>query len=204
MEIDMHILGASGHARVILDILDANHQKISGIWDDNPKLKVFCDLPVSGTISQFRDLSPGYAIVAVGNNRMRKEIAEEVKLHFGIAVHPKSAVSPTVALGEGTVIMPHASINAGAKIGVHVIVNTNASVDHDCIIGDYVHISPQAGLAGNVEVGLGAHIGIGAVVIQGVHIGAWSVIGAGAVIIEDVPDFAVVVGNPGRLIKYNR
>ena len=49
----------------------------------------------------------------------------------------------------------------------------------------------------------GANIGIGAVVIQGLTIGKWSTIGAGSVIINDVPDYAVVVGNPGKVIKYN-
>ena len=58
-------------------------------------------------------------------------------------------------------------------------------------------------MAGNVAVGEGTQIGIGAAVIQGVTIGKWATIGAGAVIIEDVPDFAVVVGNPGRVIKMN-
>jgi len=58
-------------------------------------------------------------------------------------------------------------------------------------------------LAGNVEVGEGTHVGIGASVIQGVKIGKWATIGAGAVVIKDVPDFAVVVGSPARIIKYN-
>ena len=56
---------------------------------------------------------------------------------------------------------------------------------------------------GNVEIGEGTHIGSGAIVIPNVVIGKWAVIGAGAVIIKDVPDYAVVVGNPGKIIKYN-
>jgi len=59
-------------------------------------------------------------------------------------------------------------------------------------------------LAGNVTVGEGSHVGIGASVIQGVTIGKWATIGAGSVIIKDVPDFATVVGNPGRIIKINK
>jgi acetyltransferase-like isoleucine patch superfamily enzyme len=58
-------------------------------------------------------------------------------------------------------------------------------------------------LAGNVTVGEGSHVGIGASVIQGVVIGKWTVIGAGAVVLNDVPDYAVVVGNPGKIIKVN-
>ena len=54
-----------------------------------------------------------------------------------------------------------------------------------------------------MEVGEGTHVGIGACVIQGIKIGKWATIGAGAVIIKDVPDGAVVVGNPAKIIKMN-
>jgi acetyltransferase EpsM len=71
-------------------------------------------------------------------------------------------------------------------------------------VEDFVHISPNAALAGNVKVGEGTQIGIGACVMQNIRIGKWAIIGAGAVIIRDVPDYAVVVGNPGRVIKRNQ
>jgi acetyltransferase EpsM len=71
------------------------------------------------------------------------------------------------------------------------------------MLADYVRISPNSALAVSVSVGEGTHIGIGACVIQGIKIGKWTIIGAGAVIINDIPDNAVVVGNPGKIIKYN-
>lgn len=89
-----------------------------------------------------------------------------------------------------------------AQIGRHYIINTGAVVEHDCKLADFIHVYPNASLAGNVSVGVGTHIGIGATVIQGIKIGQWATIGAGAVIIEDVPDFAVVVGVPGKTIRY--
>lgn len=69
------------------------------------------------------------------------------------------------------------------------------------VLGDFVHISPNAALSENVEIGEGSHIGVGASVIQGVKIGKWCTVGAGAAIINDVPDYSVVVGVPGRIIK---
>jgi acetyltransferase EpsM len=77
-------------------------------------------------------------------------------------------------------------------------------VDHDCELGNFVHVSPNVALAGNVKVGEGTHLGIGSCVIQGIIIGKWATIGAGTVVITDVPDHAVIVGNPGRIIKYNK
>jgi len=55
-----------------------------------------------------------------------------------------------------------------------------------------------------VFIGEGTHVGIGASIIQGIKIGKWATIGAGAVVIRDVPDYAVVVGSPARIIKYKK
>lgn len=197
----MHIIGASGHAKVIVDILKLNKLDISGVWDDNEELVSFLGFPLSGNVRAFNKSTAKSVIIAIGNNKIRKRIAGGITVACGIAVHPKSVVSSTVILKEGTVVMPNATINADCKIGRHVIINTNASVDHECQIGDFVHISPQAAIAGNVSVAEGTQIGIGACVIQGVNIGKWATIGAGTVILKDVPDYAVVVGNPGRIIN---
>lgn len=197
----MHIIGASGHAKVIVEILKLNNNSISGVWDDNVKLKRFLDFEINGNIAGFKNVNHAPTLIAIGNNKVRKSIAEQIISAFGIALHPSCVVSSSSILGEGTVVMSNASINAGCKIGKHVIINTNASVDHDCEIDDFVHISPQVGLAGNVQVGEGTHIGIGACVIPGIIIGRWATIGAGAVVLKNIPDYAVVVGNPARIIK---
>jgi sugar O-acyltransferase (sialic acid O-acetyltransferase NeuD family) len=198
----MHILGASGHAKVIVEILKLNLVEILGVWDDNPEMSRFLDYPISGNIVCFKASEDENCIVAIGNNELRREIVSKLHCKFGCALHPTCYISPSVKLGEGLAVMPHATINSFAVIGDHVIINTNASVDHDCIIEDYVHVSPQVAIGGNVEVGQGTHIGIGACVIQGIKIGKWATVGAGAVVIRDVPDYAVVVGNPAKIIKY--
>lgn len=54
-----------------------------------------------------------------------------------------------------------------------------------------------------MSIGEGTHVGIGAIIIQGLKIGKWATIGAGTVVLDDIPDYAVVVGNPGKVIKYN-
>lgn len=199
----MHILGASGHSKVIIDILKLNKTEISGLWDDNKAIVTFCGFPVLGTLTDFNSYLADISIIAIGNNQIRKSVAHSINGRFGTAIHPSSIIDSTATVSPGSVLMANTVINADTLVGHHAILNTSCSVDHDCIIDDYVHVSPQAGLAGNVHVGEGTHIGIGASVIQGIKIGRWAIIGAGAVILRDVPDFAVVVGNPGRVIKYN-
>jgi acetyltransferase-like isoleucine patch superfamily enzyme len=76
-------------------------------------------------------------------------------------------------------------------------------VDHDCVIGNVGHLSLSVELARDVIVVEGIHIGVGAYVIQGIKIGKWATFGSGAVVLKNVLGFAVLVGNPGRIIKYN-
>lgn len=197
----MILFGASGHAKVIIDILQSNNIQVDKIFDDNPKNDIIWDILVekSDTIPQGN--IP--AIISVGNNKNRKKISEKYNFQYQVAIHKTAIVSPYSKIGEGSVVMAGAIINPDVEIGKHAIINTAAVIEHDCKIGDFAHLSPQSALAGNVEVGEGTHIGIGASVIQGIKIGKWATIGAGAVIIRDVPDFAVVVGNPAKVIKYN-
>lgn len=196
----LYLYGASGHGKVIAEIAEELAIPIAGFIDENPEIKKILDYTVASTIP--KDMNQ--LIVSIGNNAIRKRIAEYYyNLNFITLIHPKSTISNRATIGNGTVIMAGATMNSDVFIGNHCIINTNTSIDHDCIIEDFVHISPNVALAGSVQVGEGTHIGIGASVIQEIKIGRWCTIGAGSVIIKNVPDYAVVVGNPGKIIKYN-
>jgi sugar O-acyltransferase (sialic acid O-acetyltransferase NeuD family) len=202
MENDVILYGASGHCKVIIDILDCSNRSIKAIIDDNPKITTILE---KGVFHSSKVAVQPYdsVILTIGNNKVRKKLANQIKASFTSAIHPKAMISNYSKISNGTVVMMGVIVNSDAVIGRHCIINSNAVVEHDCTIEDYVHISPNAALAGGVFVGEGSQVGIGAVVIQNVRIGKWCVIGAGAIIIKDVPDFAVVVGNPGKIIKYN-
>jgi sugar O-acyltransferase (sialic acid O-acetyltransferase NeuD family) len=197
----MIVYGASGHSKVIIEILENIHTSHIEIWDDAVKPDVW-----AYTVK--KPLPPGMpvndeVIIAVGANATRKKIACKLQdsVTFGKAIHTTACVSPRATTGAGTVVMAGAVINSDTRIGKHCIINTSASIDHDCVLGDYVHISPNATLSGDVHVGEGSHIGSGASTIQGIRIGKWCNIGAGAVVIRDIPDYATAVGNPARVIK---
>lgn len=199
----MIIYGASGHGKVIIDSLESMGESQFQIWDDGDVIDTLYGMQVTKPFPE--NMQHDKAIIAIGTNSVRKRIAENIKhkIEFGLAIHTAAVISRTARILEGTVIMSHVSINADTLIGRHCIVNTNASVDHDCILGDYTHISPNVALSGNVSVGEGSHIGTGSAVIQGIKIGKWTTVGAGSTIINDIPDYAVVVGTPGKIIKYN-
>lgn len=199
----MYLYGASGHAKVVIEIIEMLGISIDAIYDDNPSIKELLGYKVKGRLISEKTYPNGQFILSIGNNKIREEISTKFNLNYGLLLHPKSCVSKRAKIDVGTVIMGNAIVNSDTIIGKHVIINTSASIDHDCIIEDYVHISPNSTLSGGVYVGEGTHIGSGAVVVPNISIGKWATIGAGAVIIRDVPDFAVVVGNPGKINKYN-
>lgn len=193
------IVGAGGHAKVIIGILRALGVPIFGAFDDE---EARCGHEVLGVpIRACLSAVPGVgrlAVLAVGDNAARKELAEQLSLQWRACVHPRAWVDPSTIMGEGTVVCAGAMIQPDVRIGAHAIVNTGATVDHDCVLADYVHLSPGVHLAGGVSVEEGAFLGTGARVIPRVRIGAWAVVGAGATVVKDLPPMGVYVGTPAR------
>jgi acetyltransferase EpsM len=202
----VRIYGAGGHSHVIKEVLKMNNYEITDTFDDKPEqvhhASKNVEIGARHNINNFpHEGDP--VVIAVGINKEREEISQFLKCSYEKAIHESAIISDSSKIGEGTVVFAGAIIQPNTVIGRHVIINTGASVDHDNIIGDFAHISPKAALCGHVEVGEGSHIGVGAVVIPKIKIGKWCTIGAGTIVLNDVPDYSVVVGNPGKIIKRN-
>jgi sugar O-acyltransferase (sialic acid O-acetyltransferase NeuD family) len=193
--------GGGEHARVVLDCLQAQGLNVVGLFDPKYSGSLF-GVPQRGAYDPSFEKS-ALAVVAIGDNLTRKRAVQNTKHDFTNAIHPSVIFSAQSVLGKGNMLLHGVIVQAQTRIGHHVIINTGARVDHDNIIGDYVHIAPSAVLCGAVQVGEGAFIGAGAVVVPGRKVGAWATIGAGAVVLSDIPDRAVAVGNPARIIRYN-
>lgn len=192
----INLFGASGHAKVIMDILESQGDSVGVLYDDSPHCS---DIHGHRVIEASKTEVVGPLIVSVGHNLSRAEIASRYKTEYARAVHKNAIVSETAEIGNGTVVMQGAIIQADATVGNHCIINTGASVDHECKIGDFVHISPHATLCGNVSVGEGSWVGAGATVIPGIKIGRRCTIGAGSVVVRDIPDGATAYGNPCKI-----
>ena len=194
------LIGASGHAKVVLDILEKSGEKVQCLLELNPSIKQLFNHPVFEEGDFF--IKPDHlVIVAVGDNKRRQLIASKHKVSFGLAIHPEATIASFVKIGTGSMIMAKAVINPEVTIGEHCIINTGSVVEHDCEIGDYCHVSPGAVVCGGVSVGEGTQIGAGAVILPGIKIGSWATIGAGAVVTKDVPPNRVLIGNPGKIIR---
>lgn len=193
----VYLYGASGHAKVVMDIVRKAYYDVPCLIDDNPAINELSGLPV---VHSAEGLSP--IIVTIGDCQIRRRIVEKLgEREYITVVHPSAVKADDVKLGYGTVVMAGAILNPCAEVGNHCIVNTGASVDHDVKIGDFVHVAPHCTLCGEVEVGEGTWIGAGTTVIQGIHIGKDCFIGAGSMVVKDIPDSCLCYGNPARIIR---
>ncbi|MDD2272298.1 MAG: acetyltransferase [Desulfuromonadaceae bacterium] len=209
MKEKIFIFGASGHAKVVIDIIERQGlYDIAFLVDDDPSLKgteLYGYHVIGGKMEllEIRDQVYG-GIIGIGSNRARISVAKwltDNRFNLVSAFHPSAQLGRGVTVGVGTVIMAGAVINSDSKVGRNVIVNTRASIDHDCIIGDGAHIAPGTTLCGTVGIGEGTFICAGATVIPNLTIGSNVIIGAGSTVVRDIFDGVTVVGSPARVLK---
>jgi len=192
------LLGAGGHAKVVLSLARALGWAVIGVCD--PALTAGRDqhqwrgVPVLGADAALARVDAGTMALLNGigqspGGNTRQRLFEEWSakgFHFPVLIHPSASVDPSASLDEGAQIMAGAVIQADARVGRNTIVNTRACVDHDGLIGSHVHIAPGATLCGSVQVGDGAYIGAGATVVQGVHLGSRAFLTAGALLTRNL------------------
>jgi len=194
------VIGAGGHGAVVADILLKRGFSVIGFLDDGIKAGTeILGANVLGKVDCCADYPGAMFIIGIGDNAIRKKIAETYPLEYGSAIHPSAIIGNQSKIGRGTVLMAGAIVNPRTVVGAHCIVNTASSLDHDNSIGDFVHVSPGVVLGGDVSIGSGTHVGIGAVVRNGISICSGTVIGAGAAVVKDIIAPGVYVGIPAKL-----
>jgi UDP-2-acetamido-3-amino-2,3-dideoxy-glucuronate N-acetyltransferase len=139
------------------------------------------------------------------------EIGEGTTIWHVSHVLKGSRIGKRCRIGQNVVIGPNAEIGNGVKIQNNVSVYEGVSLEDDVFCGPSVVFTnvfnPRSAIRRMDElrptlVRQGASLGANCTVVCGVTIGRYAFIGAGAVVVRDVPDFALVVGNPGRVIGW--
>lgn len=206
------IIGASGHAKVIIDIIENNNEyNIVGLIDSyKPKGYELYNYKVLGKEKDIKKLQTIYnfntGIIAIGDNWTRKMMYNKIikknpEFGFARAVHHRSIIGKNVEIGEGTVIMAGAIVNSDAKIGNFCILNTKASLGHDAIMSNYSSLAPNSTIGGNTKIGTCTAICLSSSIIQDITIGNYSIIGSGSLILTNVPDLNLYYGTPAKFIR---
>jgi UDP-perosamine 4-acetyltransferase len=198
------VIGAGGHASVIIDALNSTSSNIIGFTNINDEIKEIYGIPYLGNDDYIEKVNSSEVLLALGigsvnSTVLRKQIYEKWKLkgyHFAKIIHPSVILSNQIELREGCQILMGAVVQVGVKLMENCLLNTSCSIDHDCIIGSHSHIAPGVVLSGGVVIGEGSHIGTGAIIIQGIKVGDFSTVGAGAVVIKEVPINNLAIGIP--------
>lgn len=194
------LIGAGGHARVVASAIEATKAALVCVFDSNPSIKSLDGVENKGAYNP-NDFPEAHLLIALGDNATRKRLVTEFTHRFGIIIHPSAQVDRLVSIGAGSQVLHGAIINRGTTLGKHCIINTKASIDHDCSLENFVHIAPGVTICGGVKIGEGTLLGAGATVLPNINIGKNVTVAAGAVVTTSLPDNALCVGVPGKIIR---
>ena len=197
----IHLIGASGHGRVVVDALLAGGAEAGTIVvrDGRPGLTMF------GRAVTIPEIVPAMAgqgfHVAVGSSAIRARLHHAALAAGAVpvtVVHPAAVIATDAELGDAVLIAATAVVAPGARVAIGTIVNHGAVVDHDVRIGAFCHIAPNATLGGAVTLGDRVLVGAGAVVLPGLSIASDVTIGAGAVVLRSIGETGTWIGNPAK------
>jgi sugar O-acyltransferase (sialic acid O-acetyltransferase NeuD family) len=196
------LIGAGGHAKVIIAAARQAGRNVRAIYDDDGSRwdQSVLGVPIKGPISQSG--STGLpAVLAFDNPLDRKAMAIQLDLPWATVIHPSAFINPSSRIGPGCVIMEAVVIQPSVQVGRHVVVSANATISHDSIVEDFVRLGPGVDLAGSVHIDEGVAIEVGGVVIPSVRVGKWTIVGPRGTVIRNVPDNVKVAGIPAKFVE---
>jgi UDP-2-acetamido-3-amino-2,3-dideoxy-glucuronate N-acetyltransferase len=144
-------------------------------------------------------------------------VDDNVEIGEGTKIWHFSHIQSGSEIGKNCSVGQNVNIGNNVKIGNHVKIQNNVSVYEGVELEDYVFCGPSMVFT-NIKVPRSefpqrgseyyqktlvkksASIGANATIVCGVTIGEYALIGSGAVVTKDVPDYALVIGNPGRVV----
>ena len=189
------IIGAGGHAKVLLETLKLIKWNVIGlIAKDVVKGDILYGIKVLGDDQAIQFFSPDEVCLVNGigslpGNMLRWKLANKFRnkgFSFSQIIHPAACIAEDVIISQGVQVMAGSVLQPGVEIGEDCIINTGVFIDHDCHISANCHLSPGVTLCGGVRIGRNSYIGAGVTVIQGIEIGDNVIVAAGSVVFKNI------------------
>lgn len=204
MKNNVYVVGAGGHFRSLMNLLDHNSYIIVGVFDETyeeEKPEKINGIPLIGDLTDIQESM--VLVLAYGVNDKRKKLY----LKYGNQVlkenliHPTALVEKYTRLDYSNQIFADVYINSNVTIGENNIINSKVLLEHEVVIGSHTHISIGSVIGGRSVIGDNCFIGAGAVIIDKVSICDDVTIGANSAVIRNITQAGVYVGNPAKKIK---
>lgn len=162
------IIGAGGHARVVIDAALTNKNiKIVGFLDDGD-IENILGIQKLGNVSEIENFKNFKFHIAFGNNEIREKLSEKIgEEKLVTIVHPKAYLSQDIILGNGCYIGANVVINSKTILEDLVIVNTGSIIEHDCILRKSSHISYGVLVGSSVEISEKIYVDMGRIIKRG-------------------------------------
>ncbi len=201
------IIGAGGHATVVMDACSASGVDVAAFVDTTTggSEGMFLGRPLLSGERALPDAVQRYRnhafFVALGRNMARHAWTRgllDLGLPIATITHPAAVVSRTATIAAGCFVAAGAVVGPQTLLDHAAIVNTAATIDHHGRLSAGAHLAPGSHLGGSVSVGEYAWVGIGASARDNISIGAAALLGCGAVATASVPARRVFMGVPAR------
>lgn len=208
------ILGGPGDGLVILEAIRqcaAAGQPVEAVGflnDGLPKGSTFKNLPVFGPLTDWPELPDDVVFYAA--LRKLKEMPQRCALIEGLGIpaerwttiiHPTAILSGDVKPGYGSYIAAYAVIQPEVDLGNFISIRAGSNIGHNCRMENFAGLGAEVCMCGGSSVGRGAVVTSGSILGNNVHVGAFSIISMGTPVPRSVPEFSLVMGNPGRVIQ---
>ena len=203
----LFIYGAGGHSKVVAEAaIDLNDVSKIYFIDDNAQNQDFIEKNLNFSLITEAEipnnLDNAYAIVGIGDNQVRQDVAKRCSSIPFISIASSHAIiSGSSEISVGSFIASGAIINANTFVGDHTIINTGSVIEHDCRIGKFCHIGPSASISGGVKLGSNIFIGGGAYINPNISICNNVILGSGSLVLQDIDEPGTYVGSPAKKIK---
>jgi len=205
----IYIIGAGTYGEAMYELAEELGYEVSGYFDedDQKQGQSIMGVKVLGKFSELpkKEISEKLYIVAIGNNKVRHKIMEDIHQHGGKTpnmIHPTATINKSATLGKGIYIQANVYIWTKVTIDDYCIISPNVVIAHHTKVGKACLISTLSGVGASIDIGDEVFVGMGATLVTGLsRIGSGAVIGAGAVVLKDVEEASVYAGVPAKRLE---